>query len=468
MSVLASRWRRVRLCGTLRLRFSLILTLLAATLLLAGGIGWMRETRAAIGEEVEAASRVALQWLGVAARGAQDGDPAWAPDRLLAHVAAVGRIRANELTVFDAEGRLVYRSPGTNYKAGRSAPGWFSGYFAQALASSLQPRTLQAGPLTLLLTPDSSRSVLDAWDDLRTFAGWAVAALAGLFAACWLALRHALRPLGAVMQALGQLGSGRFETRLPVFQDSELGQLARSFNGMADRLDAAVAENIRLGREQDLTRAVQAHLESERRSIARELHDELAQGITAVRALAGAIAQRTDGQPALHGHAQSIVAVTGQMQDGVRTILHRLRPPLAGLSLQLTAFLEGWQRHHPDLALHADLAVDALPPGDELALAVLRIVQESLTNVVRHARARTVRVRVHYLAAAGELLVEVEDDGCGLRAAEAATRGSGFGQAGIRERVGLLGGRLEIVGGSGGGTCVRACLPAQPLMEDAE
>lgn len=464
MKALARRWRRVRLCGTLRLRFSLILTLLAATLLLSGGIGWMRETRAAIGEEVEAATRVALQWLGVAAHGAETGDPAWISGRLLAHVAAVGRIRANELTVFDADGRLVYRSPGSSYKAGRSAPAWFSGYFAQALAPSLQPRTLRAGPLTLVLTPDSSRAVLDAWDDLRVFAGWALAALAGLFAACWLALRHALQPLGAVMQALGQLGNGRFDTRLPVFQDSELGQLAGAFNGMADRLDAAVEENIRLGREQDLTRTVQAHLESERQAIARELHDELSQGITAVRALAGAIIQRTEAQPDLHGHAQSIVAVTSQMQQDVRAILHRLRndpgmPPAEVLDGWLTL----WQERHPEIALRRDLAALAGVPAAP-AQAALRIVQESLTNVVRHARARTVSVRVQ-APARDMLCVEIEDDGCGTHGASAATRGSGLGLRGMRERAEALGGHLECIDGPRGGLCVRACLPVDPSLE---
>jgi two-component system sensor histidine kinase UhpB len=128
------------------------------------------------------------------------------------------------------------------------------------------------------------------------------------------------------MDALDRTGRGRFDIRLPVFATPELARLSRAFNGMANRLRAAVDDNVRLETAHEVAEQMQARLQAERQSIARELHDELAQGITAVRALAGAIVQRAPDVPALHIPAQSIVAVTGEMQDGVRNILQRLRP----------------------------------------------------------------------------------------------------------------------------------------------
>ncbi|MFZ2855759.1 MAG: ATP-binding protein [Rhodocyclaceae bacterium] len=449
-----------RINPSLHTRISLVLTALAGALVLALGGLWLKQSREAIHEEVEAATRVAGQWLGVAAREARGTPPGWSSARLLAHIQAVGRIRANALEVVDRAGQRLYQSPQATYKAGRVAPGWFVALIEPAFAE----RRIDAGPLTLILRPDASRATLDAWDDLCVIAGWAAILLLALFLAVRLALDRALRPLGLVMAALDRTGSGRFDTRLPVFPVPELGRLAGAFNGMADRLTQAVNENVRLETEQErleLVERVQVRLEAERRSIARELHDELAQGITAVRALAGAIAQRTGEQPALHGHAQSIVAVTGQMQDGVRNILAHLRPQAGavriGIDETLRRYLDLWQQHYPDIALDISLDAGAAPLGDESTQALLRVVQEGLTNVARHAAASRVEVRLRRFERWLELTLT--DNGRGPGAGSDFS-GCGLGLSGMRERVAVLSGRVDFGAAAGGGTCLRVRLPA--------
>jgi len=453
---------RPGLRNSLRLRLSLILTGLTATLLLIGAVGWLRDTRQAINEEVEAANRVAAQWLSVAARNASLEDTPWTPEFLLAHVAEVGRLRSNELIVLDDKGMMRYRSPAPTYKAGREAPAWFAGWVAPSNAEIVLP----AGSLKLILRPDSSRAVLDAWDDLKVIAVAAAFSLVAIFALCWLALQHALRPLAQVMEALARLGNGRFDTRLPVFRDSELGLLAESFNGMADRLDAAVRENLHLYREQELAEAVQTRMEAERQLIARELHDEMAQGITAVRAIAGAIAQRAADNPELCRHAQSIIDVSGEVQQGVRGIVRRLREtPGEGSREALESWLQTWRGHHAEIDLTVDIA--AFPESaSALAQPLLRIVQEGLTNIVRHARAKRAAVRLRQED--GMLCVEIEDDGCGTGAANPATRGSGFGLLGMRERAEALGGHARIEDRREGGTRVRVCLPLANTLETSK
>jgi len=449
-----------RCTHSMHTRISLVLTALASVLVLALGGLWLKQSRESIHEEVEAASRVAEQWLAVAAREARAQPPTWSSERLLAHIQAVGRIRANFLEVTDASGRQHYVSPQPTYKAGRAAPGWF----ATLVEPQFPARRIDAGLLLLTLHPDASRSVLDAWDELCAMAGWAAVLLIALFFAARLSLDRALRPLGLVMAALEHTGYGRFDTRLPVFPVPELGRLAAAFNGMADRLAEAVNENVRLESERELGERVQVRLEAERRSIARELHDELAQGITAVRALAGAVAQRTAEQPALHGHAQSIVAVTGQMQDGVRNILHHLRARTDNASADdtLCRYLDCWQQHYPDIALGATLAAGAEPLRDDLVPALLRIVQEGLTNVARHAAASRVDVQLRRLFDGSESLLEltITDNGRGP-ATRSSFAGSGLGLAGMRERVAALSGELKFDRAAGGGTrlCVR--LPAR-------
>ncbi len=476
---------------SLHTRLSLVLTALAATLLLALGGLWLHGVRAGIHEEVEAATRVSEQWLaalvreegGVAATDALAGGDASptrlhgaapaasaADARLLAHLRALGRIRANVLDVHAASGELLYRSPPTAYKAGRAAPAWFAALVEPAFAPR---RLVTAGGLALVLHPDASRAALDAWDDLLAMAGWAAALLGLLYAAVRRALKRALRPLDAVVAALERTArSGadfRLDARLPVGDAPELDRIARAFNGMADRLAQAVDENVRLEAEREVAQRLQAGLEAERRAIARELHDELAQGITAVRALAGAIAQRSEGlsaQPALFSSAQSIVAVTGEMQDGVRAILQRLRPPaagpagLAGLSTMLQRHCATWQEQHPQIALALCCAPAAAPVGGATAQAALRIVQEALTNVVRHAGAARVDVAVATAAAGDWLELCIADDGCGLAAGASRQPGCGLGLAGMAERAAELGGEVHVGGRPGGGTRVVARLPA--------
>lgn len=435
---------------SLHTRISLVLTGLAASLLLVLGGVWLHGAKQGIHEEVEAAARVSEQWLKALAGELQDAPP----ERLLAVVRPLGRIRANELQVIAADGGLLYTSPPPTYKAGRSVPAWF----AALLRPTFAPRTLAVGELHLVLNPDASRSLIDAWDDLVAMAGWALALLGVLFVATRQALALALRPLGQVMQALDRTGSGRFDTRLPDFPTPELGRLARAFNGMADRLKAAVDDNVRLETEHEVAHRMQARLEDERRLIARELHDELAQGITAVRALAGAIAQRTGEQPALHSPAQSIVAVTGEMQEGVKAILHRLRPlPGGGLGAALERLLTAWRLQHEDIELHAALDLGPAPVADELAQAVVRIVQEGLTNVVRHAGAS--RVELAVARQSGSLHLTLADNGRGRDGRPSAQAGCGFGLAGMAERVAALGGHLEFTTPAGGGFCLSACLP---------
>jgi len=439
---------------SLHTRVGLVLTALAASLLIGLAGLWLHSTRNSIHEEVEAASRVSEQWLKAVLGEMRDVPAATRGERLLGVARAIGRVRANELVIRTAAGETISRSPGPTYKAGRTVPGWFSGL----LASALPARTLAVDGYTLTLQPDDSRAIIDAWDDLAAMAGWALALLGLLFGATRTALGRALRPLKQIMHALDRTGRGRFDTRLPVFATPELGRISRAFNGMADRLGEAVDQNVRLESDREVAHRLQAGLEEERRVIARELHDELAQGITAVRALAGAIVQRTSDIPALHIPAQGIVTVTGDMQDGVRNILHRLRPAAGnGLVVTLERQLANWREQHPGIVLNGSLAIGLQPMADELAMAVVRIVQEGLTNVVRHAQAS--RVDLAITRVAGCLHLTLTDNGRGSSGQPSAQAGCGLGLAGMGERIAVLGGHLQFEQPVGGGFRIVARLP---------
>jgi two-component system, NarL family, sensor histidine kinase UhpB len=437
----------------LRDRISLLVTAVVSVALLLGGVWWANATRQAIHEEVEAAARVAEQWLGVLTREAVINQDT---HHLVTRLEAVGRLRANLLEAFDAEGRLLYRSPAPTYKAGRAAPGWF----ARLVEPPFEPRPIPAGELRLVLHPDASRAVLDAWDALIQFTGWAVALVVLLGLAIRHAIARALAPLARLEDALEHTADGRFDTRLAHHGVAELDRLAERYNRMAERLERTLVHNARLEEDQAFIRAVNARLEEERRGIARELHDEFGQGITAVRAIAGAIAQRSSEQPGLHGSAQAILAMTSQMQDGVRAILQRLRrgqAPAAGqLDQALAAYCEHWAGCYPELTLRHRLAPISEPVDEDFCLTLLRLLQESLTNVARHAGAREVEVSLS--REDRHLLLTVTDDGRGFDPDRPTDR---LGLAGMGERVAERHGSLDFQTPPGGGTrvCVRLPLP---------
>ncbi|NMG73548.1 sensor histidine kinase [Aromatoleum diolicum] len=439
--------------ASLGTRVGLVLTATLALILLAGAGWWVRETRKSIHEEVQAASHVAQQWIAVLVsetlRDSADG-----PARLMAHLRAVGRLRANQLEVLAADGARLYVSPESTYKAGRFAPDWFAG----RLTPPLPVRHFDAGDRQIVLRPDASRAVLDAWDDLATGLGSALALLLIVAIAARLALNRALAPLAQIDAALARGADGRFDIRLPGYRVAELDRVAASYNRLADTLDDTRAHNLRLEEDQAFARAVHIRLEDERRVIARELHDELGQAITAVRAISGAILQRCEDQPQIHGSAQAILAMTGQMQDGVRAILQRLRPASADTGGQLDQavadYCRLWSRHHPDIHVDCRTALQHAPTGEALGLTVLRLLQESLTNVARHSGASHVDVRLEFESDA--VALEVCDNGRGLAPEPGPGR---YGLTGMRERVAELHGELHLETPPGGGLRVSARLP---------
>jgi signal transduction histidine kinase len=194
--------------------------------------------------------------------------------------------------------------------------------------------------------------------------------------------------------------------------------------------------------------------EEERRRLRRDLHDGLGPALAALVAQADAARDLVATQP--ERSAVLLEAIADQAEAAtvdIRQLVYGLRPPalddlglLGAIRTQLAAYNEG----DIQLTLCAPEALPHLPAAVEVA--AYRIVQEAVTNVVRHAQARQCTIRI---AVASELLVEVVDDGKGIGQATQA----GVGLRSMRERAEELVGRLELAQTSGGGTTVRAVLP---------
>lgn len=200
--------------------------------------------------------------------------------------------------------------------------------------------------------------------------------------------------------------------------------------------------------------------EHERKRIAREIHDDLGQNLLALRIEADMLATRTvERHPRLHARALATLGQIDATIKSVRQIINDLRPNV--LDLGLSAAVE-WQI--AEFVRRTGIVCELIdepkevPLNDNIATAFFRILQESLSNIVRHAQAS--RVRVELKMTGNRLSMTVADNGVGLQSRERGKSGS-FGLVGIEERIGILGGTFTISGAEGAGTTVCVSVPLQ-------
>jgi PAS domain S-box-containing protein len=232
---------------------------------------------------------------------------------------------------------------------------------------------------------------------------------------------------------------------------------------VTDRKRAEEALERSAERLEALSRQLLRAQEDERRRIARELHDEVGQALTALKInLQEVIGGREDAPARL----EESVAIVDQTLQQIRGMALELRPSLLD-DLGLVAALHWYvDRHAQRTGLAGRLVVDPddIRADPEIETACFRVAQEALTNVARHARAT--RFSVELLQHSGGLQLVVRDDGIGFdpgAAVEAASRGSSLGLVGMRERVELVGGRIAFVSEPGGGSEVQVDFPEAPI-----
>ncbi len=228
-----------------------------------------------------------------------------------------------------------------------------------------------------------------------------------------------------------------------------------------DALSHSLAERVqeRTAELRSLAIRMQDLLETERREIAGELHDDLGQQLYGMRMELDLARLGGDDDPRL----ARLEELVESMQASARSILARLRPRILddlGLVAALQWLVEDMGRR-TSVRLRFETALEHAPVDDAVATAAFRAVQEALTNALRHAQASSVTVRLDREADA--LTLSVVDDGVGLPPPPARRR-SALGLIGMRERAETLGGQLALETPSAGGTCVRLSLP---LLADA-
>jgi two-component system sensor histidine kinase UhpB len=268
----------------------------------------------------------------------------------------------------------------------------------------------------------------------------------------WWRADRALAPVRELEASLHRLARGEPDPALPAFTLREFGRVARAIEHLAGALaDARAAQR-------ELAHQLISVQEDERRGLARELHDEMGQTLTALSVTAAHLARNAAQLP-----PAAVAECAGELRRDLRTCGEQLRAMLktlrphglhaSGLAPTLRELVQGWRGRHTDIAFALDLPTATPALDDAMALTIYRVVQEAVTNVVRHSGARQCAIRL--TAGVGVLVLEVIDDGRGL---PAGTRWHG-GLLGMHERVGMVGGQLHALPNPAGGLRLRALFP---------
>ncbi|MDH4980710.1 sensor histidine kinase [Hyphomicrobium sp. D-2] len=365
-------------------------------------------------------------------------------------------------------------------RAAVSAPAWFvwlyrnvagEGSSASAMRELFHRGTVH-GSVVARYEPIASASL--AWNRIAPLLGFAAALVAVLCLMTFLVIDRALRPTKQIVDGLNRMARGDMAFRLPAFRLLQFDRISAVFNYVAAELTKANVERAGLAR-----RLVDAQ-ERERRHIARELHDEIAQTLSALNAQAAILrtkAEREEGS--LAAEAAALQSVISNLMQTVRRTLTNLRPQELD-DLGLVASLEALVAHYNKTAagttlftLQLEGALDGL--NAETNAHVYRIVQEALTNAAKHANARNVQIVLRQSqknGANGHELIQlrIADDGIGtgeggspklhaVGCREVSSAGTGAGLVGMRERVAALSGTFSAAPVSGGGFALEIEFP---------
>jgi two-component system sensor histidine kinase UhpB len=447
---------------TLTSRLIVLVIAIVMAMLASGAYYALDFVRSNISEEIESSARLTMQLLTAALiSGSADSQPQ-AQQILISHLQRLDDIRHLHIAVVRGDGTIIYPFSEQQQVRRPSVPAWFvelvkppPAEYRKRIASPL------IGTSEIVILADPLDEIQDAWHQARSIVVLTLAFTVLYLVFMVIIIRRSLQPVSQISTGLGIIQTGNYAARLPEFNLPELNRLSQQFNHMARVLDEQQREN------RQLNKRLLSVQESERRHLSRELHDELGQSISAIKAMAVTLRQRSDDKPE---GANAIIGVCNQMYGVVRDMMNRLRPVALeelGLVTALERLVDGWNDHQEECfaALQIDGDFDAI--DEDTAITLYRIVQEALTNVAKHAAAEKVEIRI---AREGDdnIAIHIEDNGRGF---DRDDRHKGMGLLGMRERVEALNGKISLASEPDRGVSIEISIPitpAVPIQENRE
>ena len=419
--------------------------------MLLGGSVSIWQARNAINDEVASSVKLAVQLIELSyenntARSLNNR--AWITQ--LGSLSALNAIRHLNIQLKKRSGKVVNLVK-QNYldEQQEIPPRWFI-----KLVGSSYPHTeypfISADDQQIILTiqPNPLDEITEVWRETVVYFISLLLFTLLAFITVNLAFNRSLKSIEQIVGGLKAIEKGNYQYQLPEFNTLEYDSIANAINHMTAELRLAQQEN------SALTKHLLDIQDKERQHLAQELHDELGQSLTAIKVMAV-----TAGHPKSDTVkiTQSISGICDHLIQVVRSMMYQLHPLILtelGLKAALDNMLKQWQERNPDLSvsLKCSASIDTLP--QEVTIHMFRVVQECLTNIVRHAAAQHVLIELNIKHK--QIYLGVKDDGQGCDMEKIK---SGFGLRGMRERITMLGGELKVSSQKQQGMTIMARIP---------
>ncbi len=352
----------------------------------------------------------------------------------------------------DRDGTILQRLCRGSTSLTKNWPYWFESLYkwtfnpGQKVVRQIAYNHEEHGMLTL--TPDMELEIFLAWSDIQKLIGLSGVTVFSLCILMYFAIGRALQPANVIVTVLENMSQGNLSARLPNFKINEWQRTSKAVNQLVTSLEQTLFERQRLA-----FKLINVQ-EQERRFLARELHDEFGQCLAGLQVNATSILQTANEKcPDLMSESQNISNITAFMMDILRNMLLHLRPSdldELGLSASLTSMVAKWNvtngdKTHYEIAIYGDVNHIAEP----IPSNIFRIVQECLSNISKHSKAKMAKVILEISVRTSDIVTKSTDDRLiltvkddGIADINSFQESTGIGLLGIRERVNALGGEF--------------------------
>lgn len=443
---------------SLRVRLNLLITLLFIWLFIFSSFYIISNARKTVQHEVETTADLALKLIHIAissSRLEQNKDEHLA---LLNNLSKLDQTRHLYIDIQSADGLLT---PNKEFDVldNTDAPNWF--------VKLVQPPPTEirqwfynpvVNPTGVIIRADPSDEIDETWNEVASMLIFLFLFIILANILLYIAIGKYLSPIDRILEGLSGIEKGDYELKLPHFRLPELDRISQQFNHMAEVLLDSKEKN------KSLTQKSLQIQEEERRHLAQELHDELGQTIAAIKAVAVAITNnKQPDKEQVDDSVKTIIDYSDHIYKVAKNMMQRLRPSVLdelGLIKALQNMIDGWNERQDDIFCHFTFSDIPSDLSESLKINLFRIIQESLTNVLKHSSASAVSISMkkeNTLDVCNINLI-IEDDGIGLDPDKTMT---GLGLPGMKERVEMNQGSIEIKNKQDGGLRIEVIVPVE-------
>lgn len=443
---------------SLRVRLNLLITLLFIWLFIFSSFYIISNARKTVQHEVETTADLALKLIHIAissSRLEQNKDEHLA---LLNNLSKLDQTRHLYIDIQSADGLLT---PNKEFDVldNTDAPNWF--------VKLVQPPPTEirqwfynpvVNPTGVIIRADPSDEIDETWNEVASMLIFLFLFIILANILLYIAIGKYLSPIDRILEGLSGIEKGDYELKLPHFRLPELDRISQQFNHMAEVLLDSKEKN------KSLTQKSLQIQEEERRHLAQELHDELGQTIAAIKAVAVAITNnKQPDKEQVDDSVKTIIDYSDHIYKVAKNMMQRLRPSVLdelGLIKALQNMIDGWNERQDDIFCHFAFSDIPSDLSESLKINLFRIIQESLTNVLKHSSGSAVSISMkkENTQDVCNINLIIEDDGIGLDSDKTMT---GLGLPGMKERVEMNQGSIEIKNKQDGGLRIEVIVPVE-------